>query len=63
MIEKRCYLVQYHDAPISCKDVSMDRDLLYKRYLIQYCDAYAHHPEKLEVRIKYLNKVKKYFKS
>lgn len=60
-IDEVCYLVEYHDYPITLKEVSNNRDLLYKRYLIQYCDMYAHHPDKLEKRIKYLNRVKKYF--
>ena len=57
-----CYLVEFHDTPITSKDISEDMDLAYKRYLVQYCDIYAHNPDKLESRIKYLNKVKKEFK-
>lgn len=60
-IEEVCYLIEFHDAPISLKEVQENKELAYKRYIIQYCDAYAHHPSKLEKRIKYLHKVKKYF--
>ena len=60
-IKEVCYLIEFHDSPISLKTVQYNQDLEYKRYIVQYCDAYAHHPEKLEKRIKYLNKVKKYF--
>lgn len=60
-IEEVCYLVEFHDSIISLSQVNENKDLLYKRYIIQYCDAYAHHPDKLEKRVKYLNKVKKYF--
>lgn len=57
-IEEICYLIEFHDAPISSKEIQKNKDLAYKRYIVQYCDAYAHHPSKLEKRVKYLNRVK-----
>lgn len=61
-IEKICYLVKTHDSEITKEEVNNNQSLLYKRYIIQYCDVYAHNPEKLEKRVKYLSKVKNYFK-
>lgn len=58
-----CYLIENHDTKISNTDIKLNYDLTYKRYLIQKCDALAHHPEKLEKRIKYLVKTKSKFKS
>ena len=42
-------------------EILNNRDLAYKRYLVQQCDAYAHHPMKLDKRIKYLKRVRQYF--
>ena len=61
-IDEVCYLVEYHDTPITLEEVINNKELMYKRFLVQYCDAYAHHPEKLTKRIKYLNKTRIYFK-
>lgn len=57
-IEEVCYLIEKHDDLITSKDIKNNYDLAYKRYLIQECDALAHHPEKLEKRINYLEKTK-----
>lgn len=57
-IDEVCYLVRYHDDPIKTKDIEENIELAYKRYLVQYCDTYAHHPLKLEKRVKYLNRTK-----
>ena len=61
-IEKICYLVKTHDSIITKEEINNNRSLLYKRYIVQYCDTYAHNPEKLEKRVKYLSKIKNYFK-
>lgn len=50
------YLVENHDNPINQKQVINYSDLCFKRFLIQYCDAMAHHPDKLERRIQYLKR-------
>lgn len=57
------YLIKYHDTPISKKDIEDNYDLCVKRYKIQVCDALAHHPEKLEKRIKYLKRTRNMIKA
>ena len=61
-IEEICYLIENHDNLISHYDLLDNFDLTFKRYLIQYCDALSHNPEKLEKRIKYLKKTLKTIK-
>ena len=56
-----CYLIEKHDDIITSDEIKNNYALAYKRYLIQQCDALAHHPEKLEKRIKYLEKKKMEF--
>lgn len=58
-INRICYLIEFHDAPITAKDIDNNYDLVFTRYLMQKCDALAHHPEKLEKRKKYLESAKK----
>ena len=58
-IDEVCFLIEMHDTPISLEDIENNYELTVKRYKIQYCDALAHHPDKLEKRKKYLCKVKK----
>ena len=53
-IKELCYLIKEHDSLISEKDINDNFDLVYKRFKIQFCDGLAHHPDKLEKRIKYL---------
>ena len=54
-----CYLILNHDHPISNKLIDEDYLLSLKLYEIQRCDALAHHPDKLEKRKEYLNKIEK----
>ena len=61
-IEKICYLVKNHDNPITDDQINDDYDLVLKLYDVQYCDALAHHPDKLEKRKKYLDSIKKKIK-
>ena len=61
-IEKICYLVKNHDNPITDDQINDDYDLVLKLYDVQYCDALAHHPDKLEKRKKYLDCIKKKIK-
>jgi len=56
-IEEVCYLIKYHDTPITDFDIEENFDLTYKRFKIQMCDAYAHNPLKLEKRIAYLKDI------
>ena len=39
-------------------DINENYDFCYLLYKIQYCDALAHHPLKLDKRITYLNETK-----
>lgn len=57
-IEYICYLIENHDTPISDKQIEDNYELCLKLYEIQRCDALAHHPDKLEKRKEYLNKIK-----
>lgn len=53
-INKICYLVETHDTPITNKEIEDNLELTIIKFKIQCCDALAHHPAKLEKRIKYL---------
>ena len=57
-IKEVCYLIKNHDIPITINDILKNKELMFKRYKVQYCDALAHHPEKLEKRIEYLNDIR-----
>ena len=61
-IKKICYLVKNHDNPITDDQINDNYDLVLKLYDVQYCDALAHHPDKLEKRKKYLDSIKKKIK-
>lgn len=52
------FLIKCHDVPLNDKYIIDNKEIAYKRYKIQYCDALAHNPEKLEKRIKYLTHFK-----
>lgn len=58
-ISKIYYLVKQHDNRISTKEIFENKELAIQRFQIQICDALAHHPEKLEKRIAYLNYINK----
>ena len=57
-IEKICYLIRYHDEPIRKEQIEDNYELTLKLYIIQYCDAMAHNPNKLEKRKKYLEEIR-----
>lgn len=61
-VEYICELIRLHDSPITDKIIN-EMTYTEKLYKIQYCDAFAHHPDKLESRIKYLEKTKKLLKN
>ena len=61
-IDKICRYIELHDTPITLKDIKTDPEFYSKLYKIQYCDALAHNPDKLEKRKKYLEKTKKLLK-
>ena len=53
--KKICYLIANHDEPITNRDIKRYPELSEKRLEIQRCDALAHHPDKLEKRVAYIN--------
>lgn len=58
-IQEICYLVEHHDDIIDVNKVNQDnKELIEKLLHIQYCDAYAHHPNHIEKRIKKLDEIK-----
>ena len=61
-IDKICRYIKLHDTPITDKDIQSDPEFYSKLYKIQYCDALAHNPDKLEKRKEYLEKTKKILK-
>lgn len=58
-VEKICFLIKYHDSFITDEMIADNYDLCTQLYNVQYCDALAHHPDKLEKRKKYLNDINK----
>ncbi len=61
-IQEVLYLIEEHDTELTPEEVIRDYDLSYKKYMVQKCDALAHHPTKLEKRKRYLERTKEYFK-
>lgn len=62
-ILKICYLVKYHDEPITLSEIEDDINLQKERFEVQRCDALAHHPDHLEKRIKYINEIETLIKN
>ena len=62
VINEVCYLVKFHDIPITKEDVEKDHNLQIKRYEVQRSDVLAHNPLMNSKRISYLIKTKKLFK-
>lgn len=52
-----CELIKYHDTPITEEQITTNREFCCTLYQIQYCDALAHHPDKLTKRINYLKSI------
>lgn len=53
-INEICYLIKSHDNLISQRLISTNKTLAQDLFKIQFCDAMAHSPTKLEKRKKYL---------
>lgn len=53
-----CSLIENHDSPITLDLINRDIEFAKALYKIQYCDALAHHPDKLEIRKQYLKNTK-----
>jgi len=54
-INEICYLIEKHDTEITHDEIVANYELEYKRFQIQYADTFAHHPDKISKRKKYLN--------
>ena len=62
-IDVICNLIAQHDEKITIDDINENYDFCYILYQIQYCDALAHHPLKLESRISYLKETESILKN
>ena len=62
-IDVICNLIAQHDEKITIDDINENYDFCYILYQIQYCDALAHHPLKLESRIAYLKETESILKN
>lgn len=58
-IDRVSYLVTTHDTIINPDKLDNNVDMIEKRLELQYADALAHHPDKIEKRIKYLDIISK----
>lgn len=61
-INEVCYLIEFHDTPISSQIIHDNFELAYKQFQVQRCDALAHHPDMLEKRKIYIEKMEKVLK-
>lgn len=57
-IENVAYLVRTHDTIIEPSNLDNNSEMIQKRLQLQYADAKAHHPDKIEKRVKFLDNVK-----
>lgn len=62
-IKEVCYLVKMHDTIIDPNDLDNTREMINKRLQVQYADAKAHAPSKVEKRIKFLDDINNKLKS
>ena len=60
-VQEVLFLIENHDTEILPEEVEENKDLRYKQFVIQKCDALAHNPTKLEKRKQYIKKVNQYF--
>ena len=58
-IERVSYLVKTHDTIIETNNLDNNLEMIQKRLKLQYADARAHHPDKIEKRIRFLDDIKK----
>lgn len=52
------YLVRMHDTPIDPENLDNDFSIVEKRLQLQYADALAHHPDKVQKRLDKLEVIK-----
>lgn len=57
-IRRVVYLVDTHDTIINLDNLDNDFEIIQKRLQLQYADAKAHHPDKIEKRIEFLDSIK-----
>lgn len=57
-IKRVSYLIETHDTIIDPSNLDNSFEMIQKRLQLQYADAKAHHPDKIEKRIKFLDGVK-----
>lgn len=56
-IKNVCYLVRTHDTIIDPNNLDNSYEMIMKRIQIQYADAKAHAPDKVEKRVRTLDKI------
>lgn len=61
-IDNVCYLVKMHDTIIDVNNLDNTYEMIMKRLQVQYADAKAHAPEKIEKRVKFLDNIAKQLK-
>ena len=61
-IENVSYLVLNHDTPIDPNNLDNSYEMVNKLLLLQYADARAHHPDKIQKRVDFLDKISKELK-
>lgn len=57
-IKRVSYLVETHDTIIEPNNLDNTLEMIHERLQLQYADAKAHHPDKIEKRIELLNDIK-----
>lgn len=57
-IDNVSYLVRTHDTIINPDELDADTELIVKRLKLQYADAYAHRPDKVQKRLEKLDSIK-----
>ncbi len=58
-INRVSYLVKTHDTIIDSNNLDSTYDMIKKRLKLQYADAKAHHPDTVEKRINFLDRIEK----
>jgi len=58
-IERVTYLVETHDTRIDPNNLDNRLEIIKKRLQLQYADARAHHPDKIQKRINFLDDINK----
>ncbi len=59
LIDEVCYLIEYHDTPITMEDIEKNCSLQQKRLKVQRCDAMAHNPKYVPRKLEYVNNTQK----